>query len=98
MDSRCYKSDALRDLSIRVVLRSPTEILLQTLQIPLELGQRDQSRLCRPLMGLQRILDQTCLTLQGPRENSDNSVPQPRMFETSDVHNILTGTAERVAD
>ena len=91
MDSRSYKSDALRDLPIRILLRSTTQILLQTLQIPLELGQRDQSRLCRPLMGLHRISAQGRFALQGVRENSDNSIAQPKSKETGDIRQNLSG-------
>jgi len=58
MNSGRNKPGALRDLAVGIFLRRTTQILLHTLQIPLKLLQRDQSRLCTPLMGLHRIVAQ----------------------------------------
>src|SRR5712691_8787694 len=85
MNTSGHKTNTLSNLTIRILLRSPTQILLQTLQIPLELGQRDQSRLCRPLMRLHRISAQDRLAFQRLRENSDKSIAQPESEETGDV-------------
>ncbi len=91
MNSGRYKPDALSDFPFGILLRRTTQILLQTLQIPLELGQRDQSRLCRPLMRLQRISAQDRFALQGIRENSDKSIVQPISEATGDIRQYLLG-------
>ncbi len=91
MNTSGHKTNTLSNLTIRILLRSPTQILLQTLQIPLELGQRDQSRLCRPLMRLQRISAQDRFALQGIRENSDKSIVQPISEATGDIRQYLLG-------
>src|SRR5712691_7131153 len=85
MNTSGHKTNTLSDFPFGILLRRTTQILLQTLQIPLELGQRDQSRLCRPLMRLHRISAQDHFALQKRRENSNNSIAQPESEETGDV-------------
>ena len=63
MNPRGHETDALSDLAIRILLRRTTEILLHTLQIPLELLHSKQSRFrLLVLSQLKRLAQSTDLS------------------------------------
>ncbi len=65
MNPSRHKTNTLSNLALGIFLRRTAQILLQTLQIPSKLVQSDESRLCAPLMGLQRILAQNPIAFKG---------------------------------
>src|SRR5438552_12679976 len=89
MNSSRHKTDALSDLPVGILLRRTTQLLLQTLKIPLKLLHSQQ--------GLFRFLTRSLHSTraqqtypQGLRENGDKRMVQPSSRENGDIHRNLS--------